>query len=34
MEGLGAFVEEQPYQTHIANHVNEEEVSICLICSV
>lgn len=26
MGGLGAFVEEQAYKTHIANHVDEEEV--------
>lgn len=28
MPGLGAFVEEAPYQSHIANHVNETEVCV------
>jgi hypothetical protein len=28
MPGLGAYVEEAPYQTHIANHVNETEVRV------
>lgn len=26
MPGLGAYVEEAPYQTHIANHVDQPEV--------
>ena len=28
MPGLGAYVEEVPYQNHIATHVNQPEVRI------